>query len=154
MNTTTLSTLETPQEPPRLAVRYGNAGLIPFGLGALLVWLVGRYPDAHYWVTLALAAYAGTIVAFLGGMHWGLAMRVGQPGPRSFGWAMVPPLVAWLGIVMPPHSGLVLLGVMLMVCYARDRHLLVENGLGHWLTLRFRLSAIAALCCFLGAAGT
>ncbi len=153
MKTTTLSTLPEQPEPPHLARRYGNLGLIPFGVGALLVWLVGNHQEAQYWVTIALSAYAGAIVAFLGGIHWGLAMRADQPGPRSFGWALVPPLVAWLGVVMPPHAGLVVLGVMLLVCYGVDRRLYVENGLGHWLTLRFRLSSLAALFCFLGAAG-
>lgn len=146
-----------PAEPPPEAHKYGKLGLIPFALGALLVWLVGgesdELRDAHAWVTLAFASYAGAIVAFLGGVHWGLAMRVGQPGPRSFGWAMVPPLVAWFSMVMPPHAGLVLLGVMLLVCYGVDRRLYTDNGLAHWLTLRFRLSAVAAFLCFLGAAG-
>jgi hypothetical protein len=67
---------------------------------------------------------------------------------------MVPPLVAWLALVMPAHAGLVVLGVMLVVCYLVDRRLYLEKGMGAWLTLRFRLTVIAALCCFLGAAGT
>jgi hypothetical protein len=152
MKTTTLSTLPEQPEPPHLARRYGNLGLIPFGVGALLVWLVPSPTDAHNFAASALAAYASVVVAFLGGIHWGLAMRAGQPGPRSFGWAVVPPLVAWLGTVMPPHAGLVVLGVMLLVCYGVDRRFYVESGLGHWLTLRFRLSSLAALFCFLGAA--
>ena len=151
MNTTT--TLPDVLEPPHLARKYGNLGLIPFGVGALLVWLVGRHAEAQYWVTLALSAYAGVIIAFLGGIHWGLAMRADQLGPRSFGWAMVPPLVARLGVIMPPSAGLVVEGVMLLVCYAMDRKLYVANGMAHWLTLRFRLSALAAFFCFLGAAG-
>jgi len=44
--------------------------------------------------------------------------------------------------------------VMLLVCYAVDRRIYPTQGLSHWLTLRFRLSAVAALSCFLGAAGT
>jgi amino acid transporter len=142
----------TPDEPPLLARRLGHAGLIPFVLGALLVWLV--WPEVQPDVTLALAGYAAVIVAFLGGIHWGLAMQAGLPGGRPFVWAMVPPLVSWIAIIMPAHAGLVVLGVMLVVCYAVDRRLYVAAGYGHWLMLRFRLSAVAALCCFLGAAGT
>jgi hypothetical protein len=141
-------------EPPQLACRLGHAGLIPFVLGALLVWLVAHNPDAHAFVTLALAGYAATIVAFLGGVHWGLAMRVDGLGPRSFRWAMVPPLVAWLGVIMPAYAGLALLGAMLIVCYVVDRRLYVANGQAHWLTLRFRLTLVASLACFFGAAGT
>lgn len=55
---------------------------------------------------------------------------------------------------MPAYAGLVLLGAMLLVCYAVDRRLYTEQGLEAWLTLRFRLSAVAALGCFIGAAGS
>jgi len=141
-----------PAEPPRLARQLGHAGLLPFILGALLIWLVR--PDVQPDVTLALSGYAATIVSFLGGIHWGLAMRADALGPRSFGWAMVPPRVAGIAVIMHAYAGLVVLGVMLVVCYLVDRRLYVANGFAHWLTLRFRLSMIAAFCCFLGAAGT
>lgn len=130
----------------------GTAGLVPFVLGAALVWLV--YPEAHAHVTLAFAGYAAAIVAFLGGVHWGLAMRAGDGEPAHYGWACVPPVVAALGVLMPAYAGLVLLGAMLLVCYAVDRRLYVAHRMGGWLTLRFRLSAVASLCCFIGAAGT
>ena len=45
-------------------------------------------------------------------------------------------------------------GVVLLACYLVDRRLYPLQGVGHWLTLRFRLSAVASLSCFLGAAGT
>jgi Protein of unknown function (DUF3429) len=139
-------------EPPRRARQLGAAGLIPFVLGAALIWLV--YPEAQALVTLALAGYAACVVGFLGGVHWGLAMRAGHHEPVHFGWAVVPPLVATIGVLMPAYAGLVLLGAMLLVCYAVDRRLYAAQGLGTWLTLRFRLSTVAALCCFIGAAGT
>jgi len=139
-------------EPPRLAWQLGAAGLIPFVLGAALIWLV--YPEAQALVTLALAGYAACVVAFLGGVHWGLAMRAGHGQPAHLGWAVVPPLVAALGVLMPAYAGLVLLGAMIFACYMVDRRLYTEQGLGTWLTLRFRLSAIAALCCFIGASGS
>src|SRR5689334_5837245 len=139
-------------EPPRLARQLGAAGLIPFVLGAALTWLV--YPEAQPLVTLALAGYAACAVAFLGGIHWGLAMRAGAGEPTHFTWSVVPPIVAALGVLMPAYAGLVLLGAMLLVCYAVDRRLYLEQGMSHWLTLRFRLSAVASLCCFIGAAGT
>ena len=49
-----------------------------------------------------------------------------------------PIVVAWLGLV-------------LIVCYMVDRKLYAQAGLGVWLKLRFRLSAVAALSCFIGA---
>jgi hypothetical protein len=131
----------------------GHAGLLPFVLGALLVW-VGLAPDLHAFVTLALSAYAGIIVSFLGGIHWGLAFRHSAPPASLFIWGVVPSLVAWLAVIMPPYAGLVVHGAMLVVCYLVDRRVYPVQGVAHWLTLRFRLSAVASLACFLGAAGT
>jgi hypothetical protein len=135
----------------RWAHRLGYAGLIPFVLGSLLVWFV--HPDAHPYAVLALATYAGSILAFLGGIHWGIAFREEEPDPRLFAWGVVPSLVAWVAVVMPPEAGLVVAGMMLAVCYLVDRRVYAAHGLSRWLTLRFRLSAVAALSCFLGAAG-
>jgi hypothetical protein len=138
--------------PSAWALRLGYAGLLPFVAGALLVHLV--WPELHPATTLALLAYAGTIVSFLGGIHWGIAMRAADPDFRLLAWGVVPSLVAWVALVMPPSAGLVVLGAMLVVCYLVDRRVYAAHGLQRWLTLRFRLSAVAALSCFVGAAGT
>jgi Protein of unknown function (DUF3429) len=138
--------------PSPLALKLGYAGLAPFVLGALLVWLVND--AAHPYVTLALSAYAALIVSFLGGIHWGIGFQLPAPPPTLFAWGVLPSLAAWLAVVMPPSAGLVVEGVMLVLCYLVDRRIYPEHGLAHWLTLRFRLSAVAAFCCFLGAAGT
>ena len=45
-------------------------------------------------------------------------------------------------------------GVLLVVCYLVDRRVYPVQGAAHWLTLRFRLSSVAALSCFLAAAGS
>jgi hypothetical protein len=140
--------------PPVVSVtanRLGYAGLIPFVAGAALVWLV--LPEAHPYVTLALSAYGAVIVGLLGGIHWGLALRHAEPPPMLLAWGTLCTLVAWLAVMMPPESGLVILGGMLLACYAVDRRMYPAHGLGPWLTLRFRLSAVAALSCFVGAAG-
>lgn len=131
----------------------GNLGLLPFASGALLVW-VGLAPELHAFVTAAMSAYAALIVSFLGGVHWGFGFRQTAPPATLFVWGVVPSLVAWVAVLMPPHAGLVLHGVMLVVCYLVDRRIYPAQGAAHWLTLRFRLSSVAALSCFLAAAGT
>ena len=148
----TLSTRPPLSSLPPQVLRLGYAGLIPFVLGALLVWIV--HAEAHPYTTLALSAYAAVIVSFLGGIHWGVGFRESDPPMSLFVWGVVPSLVAWIAVLMPPSSGLVIHGVMLAVCYAVDRRIYPQYGLARWLTLRFRLSAVASLCCFLGAAGT
>jgi hypothetical protein len=137
---------------PPLAERLGYAGLLPFVAGAALVWLVR--PEAHPYVTLGLSAYAALIVSFLGGIHWGLAFRLREPPLPLLAWGVVPSLVAWPALMMPPSAGLVIDGLMLAACYAVDRRLYVQQGVPQWLTLRFRLSSVAAASCFIGAAGT
>jgi hypothetical protein len=141
-----------PPAPTAFAYRLGYAGLMPFVLGALLVWFVRV--DAHPHVVLALSAYAAVIVSFLGGIHWGIAFREAAPPPALFAWGVVPSLVAWVAVLMPPSAGLVIHGAMLWGCYAVDRRVYPRHGMAQWLTLRFRLSAVAGLMCFLGAAGS
>ena len=136
----------------RDALRLGYAGLLPFLAGAGLVWLVR--PEVHPYVALALSGYAAVILSFLGGIHWGLAMREPAPPLPWLVWGVVPSLVAWLAMLMPANAGLVVLGLALLGCYAVDRRLYPAQGVAHWLTLRFRLSAVAAACCFVGAAGS
>ncbi|WP_300660671.1 DUF3429 domain-containing protein [Hydrogenophaga sp.] len=130
----------------------GHAGLIPLVGLALLVWLVT--PDLQPWVALALAAYAALIASFLGGIHWGIGwsqMARGPDGKVHFIWGVLPSLLAWPGLVMPPYAGLAWLGLVLIICYLVDRKLYPPAGLAVWLKLRFRLSAIASLSCFIGA---
>ena len=149
--TTAAAMSRSPAELPLSARRLGHAGLLPFVLGALLVWLV--HDDVRLEVAFGLSAYGGLIASFLGGIHWGLAFREGEPPVRWLAWGVVPSLVAWLALLMPPHAGLVVQGVLIAACYGVDRRLYPQQGVARWLTLRFRLSAVAALCCFIGAAG-
>lgn len=139
-------------QPDAATLRLGYAGLLPFVLGAALLWFVR--PDAHPYVAAALSGYAAVIVSFLGGIHWGLGFRAQPADPSRFVWGVVPSLVAWLAVVMPPYAGLVVHGVMLVVCYLVDRRIYPVHASAAWLTLRFRLTVVASLSCFIGAAGS
>jgi hypothetical protein len=137
---------------PDWATRLGHAGLLPFVAGAALVWLV--HDELRPWVEHALAIYGAVIVSFLGGIHWGVALGQPRPELRLLAWGVTPSLLAWVAALMPPSAGLALLGAALVACYLVDRRLYPAHGLRAWLTLRFRLTVVASLCCFLGAAGT
>ena len=137
---------------PLPARRLAYAGLLPFVVGTLLIWVVNE--QALSYVALGLSAYAALIISFLGGIHWGVGFAQARPPALLFSWGVVPSLLAWVAVMMPAHAGLVLSGAMLVACYLVDRKIYPGQGLARWLTLRFRLSAVAALCCFLGAAGT
>jgi hypothetical protein len=137
---------------PDWGTRLGHAGLLPFLAGAALVWLV--HDELRPWVAQALALYGAVIVSFLGGIHWGVGLRERPQDVRLLAWGVTPSLLAWVAALMPPSAGLALLGMGLIVCYLVDRRLYPRHGLKDWLNLRFRLTAVASLCCFLGAAGT
>lgn len=148
-------------DPNPLARKLGYAGLIPFVGGALFIWLlIGRVDDdVVMFVAQSVAAYAALIVSFLGGMLWGLVMPGSQyntppegPAKRSLWWGIAYSLAAWIGVLMPPHAGLVFLGFLIIVCYVSDRKRYHEVHMEGWLTLRFRLTIVASLSCFLAAA--
>lgn len=87
------------EEPPRLAILLGYAGLAPFVSGALGIWVipVGWRP----FVLEALLDFAAVILAFMGAIHWGLAMRADASDERAqmqLGLSVLPPLFGWLAI--------------------------------------------------------
>lgn len=142
-------------EHRQLAHRLGYAGLAPFVFGCALIWLIGdRSLDQHAFVSMALSAYAALIISFLGGIHWGLSFARGLPSRQSLVWGIAAPLLAWLGVLMAPYAGLALHGGVLVACYVIDRRLYPLLGAADWLTLRFRLTAVASMSCFLAAAGS
>lgn len=76
-------------------------GLIPFvGLAAISILAPGLGGlDARF----ALAIYGATIVSFLGGARWGLALSTARFEIKAgvFAGATVPPLVAWVAAFTP-----------------------------------------------------
>jgi len=148
--------------PGPLADRLGYAGLAPFVGGVLLIWLLAGKEDTAplVFVIDALAKYAALIISFLGGMTWGLVMRADpaqadSPLARRTLWMGIAySLAAWVAACMPAHAGLVVHGALLIACYVSDRKAYPALGVAPWLTLRFRLTSVASLCCFLAAAQT
>lgn len=147
--------------PGPLALRLGYAGLLPFVGGAVLTWLLsGRpEPDPLHFTVQALVTYAALIVSFLGGMPWGLSMRLPTDHPaatstqaRALWSGITYSLLAWVAVLMPPDAGLMVLGALLVLCYLNDRRLYPALGAAPWLTLRFRLSVVASLSCWWAAA--
>lgn len=140
------------------AGRLAYLALLPFGLGTALVWFVRA--DAHPHVVAAMSAYAAVVLAFLGGIHWGFgfggadAAGTSAPDTGLYVWGVMPALVACVALLMPASAGLVIHGVMLVVCYLVDRKVYPAQGAGCWLTLRFRMSVGASLACFIAAAGS
>lgn len=151
------STSHTP--PGRLATQLGHASLLPFVGGAVFIWLLsGRAPEPFFFLVGALTSYTALVIAFLGGLPWGLAVRVRPEEAdhalvqRTLWTGLIRLVTAWIGLTMPPHAGLPVLGALLIAGYLIDRRLYPLLGASGWLTLRFRLTIVASLSCFLVAA--
>jgi len=136
-----------------LITRLGFAGLLPFVILALLLWLVDE--DLHPFVSIALTSYAATIASFLAGVHWAIGFLSQKESDRfHLWWAISLSLLAWLGVVMPAYAGLPFLALLLIAAYLVDRKTYPNAGLKHWLTLRFRLTVIASVACLLASGAT
>ena len=128
----------------------GIAGMLPFAAGAASLWIL-RDAAASAHAGFALAAYAATIVSFLGGVHWGPALRAGGLAPAPLIWGVLPQLAGWLALLMPLHASLLTCAAALVACYAADRRLYPQAGLAAWLPMRLKLTVVATASCLLGA---
>ncbi len=132
---------------PPLAWPLGLAGLIPFAAGALAVAL------GWHWAAFPLAAYGATILAFLGAVHWGLALATpDQASAERLAWGVVPSLWAWVALLLPLPVALPVLGAGILATAGLET-VAARRGLvsGAWLRLRWVLSLGAAGSLFVAA---
>jgi len=136
-----------------LLERLGYSGALPFVVLAILLWLIDE--ELHPFVSIALASYGAVIVSFLGGIHWGIAFIKNTAHQKlHLIWGIGLSLLAWLAVLMPAFSGLPFLGFLLITAYLVDRKFYPHAGIKHWLTLRFRLTIISSIACFIAAGAT
>lgn len=94
--------LHTRERPgPTGALSLGYGGLLPFLLGVVLIALGYRAVGAD-----VLAAYGAVILSFVGAVHWGLALGHDEQRWRHYASSVVPALVAWLALLLPPVPSL------------------------------------------------
>ena len=137
-------------QPPKLAFALGLAGLVPFVSGALGLWVT---PEA--WrerVLEELLSYAAITLAFLGAIHWGLAMRAEEnsdKAPVLLGLSVIPPLLGWFALALPNDLGLPVILLAFAALYFADLWA-VDHGVAPvWYpALRSPLS-ITAVCSLL-----
>jgi len=134
---------------PKAPFWLGAGGLIPFVVIVSAMWaLPAPYtPPLLFWLT----AYAAVMLSFAGGLHWGLSMLHPDMGEQDqsvfMAWSVVPALVGWISLLMPPKTGLILLIATFVIQYAADRQLAQRFPLPAWyLRLRAGLTAVAVLC--------
>ncbi len=134
--------------PPRPVALLGYGGLVPFiGLAALARLDPARQP---HW-SAALLDYGAVILAFVGALHWALAMQAtGLAQARraqAYAWSVVPALLGWVALQLPAPAGGLLLVAGFVLHLGADRHLAARMPLPAWyLPLRLQLTAVAGLC--------
>lgn len=97
------------------------AGLAPFVTGALGLWIT---PEAwREFVLEELLAYSAVILAFMGAIHWGLAMRADEASdkaPVQLGLSVIPPLLGWVALSLPVNFGLPVIFIAFAALYFAD----------------------------------
>lgn len=111
---------------PASAILLGILGLAPFigcGLGAL-----GANPATADRMLSALIAWGALVLAFVGGLHWGLVLHeagIEPPGPAAparmrharIGLAVLPLILGWLALLLPLVTAAWLGLLLLIVAY-------------------------------------
>ncbi|XP_024385924.1 uncharacterized protein [Physcomitrium patens] len=143
---------------PFPALLLGAAGLIPFvaltpPLAQMLpipAIVAVSYADAQ-------AAYGASIVSFLGAIHWGLAMAdYAAPGKGGvanmtlmttrYVWSVVPSLMAWTALLLPPGCKFALLIFSLWTALGVDFVYARLKLVPYWfLSLRWPLTLVASV---------
>jgi len=99
---------------PSSAKWLGGLGAVPFvGLSGAIPFLIGA---PRLLVVHALVTYGSTILSFLGGVHWGLAIKSqnsldnGKLGTKLT-LSVVPSLLGWAALLVAERTGLFVLAL-------------------------------------------
>jgi len=139
---------------PPVPLALGLAGLIPYwglALGVATGVDLGVGAPA---LALALAAYGALILSFLGGIRWGIAVSMEEQGPARRGYviSVVPSLLAFAALALPPEPRLWTLAGLHVLLGLLDYGLVCREEAPEWFgRLRLILAAGAALALGMGA---
>ena len=143
---------------PLLAIALGVGGLIPFLACAVGILLFsGQVPAPR--LVLAMIDYGAVILAFLGAVHWGLALAgdpLGTPiaagaVTRRLTLSVLPALIGWAALLIPLVASPVLALAVLLLGFLLTT--LVEARAARvglmppgYMALRWLLTAVVMLC--------
>jgi hypothetical protein len=87
---------------PLAALILGLSGAIPF-VSLALAFALGQGELLGFPVLLAVIGYGAVILSFLGGIRWGAALQADPTvQPIQFTLAVIPSLIGWMALLMPP----------------------------------------------------
>ena len=135
---------EKPTKMPSAAQGFGYAGLVPLIAGAIAVW-TSEAAEVRP-VAEAMLFYSATVLSFLGGVRWGLAIDNPRSGRMfsSLTIGIFPPLIAWVMMLIDLHWGLLGTAVAYALMYASDLMATKEGTAPAWYPqLRLPLTIVA-----------
>ncbi len=128
----------------------GYAGVLPFAAG-LAILLFADDRRLQTWSAAELVHYAALITSFLGAVHWGAAIQATtDPHAARLLWGVIPALVAWSLLNLPPDIALAGYAALFTVILIVDAYLLPVLD-DDYRRLRLRLSTVV-IGCLLGSA--
>jgi hypothetical protein len=145
-----LDTSPDARRVPPVPLTLGLGGLIPFW--ALAIAYVVPNPIDPGVVSLALATYAATILAFLGGIRWGLAIPAEPRRAFDFVIGVLPQLLGWGSLALSDRWRFAALALLILIIGQFDRRLVARGLAPPWFgRLRTILSLGAGAALFLAA---
>ena len=125
---------------PPIALLLGLGGALPFV--ALAAASLLAPPPYNFTAELLLTGYGIAILAFMGGVHWGLAMRDGRPA--QYAVSVLAALYAWPALMLGTTGGWLYLAVGFALLFGFDAWIQRRDWTTPWyLRLRLPLSVIA-----------
>jgi len=138
---------------PDLVKILGGLGLLPFLAGVLFAIAGG--PG---WADPALRYYAATILAFMGGVHWGLAIADSRSGRNETDVRMqligsvLPSLIGWVALLMPATQGLTVMALAFVLLLLGDLAAVKRGWAPAWYPkLRMPLTTVVVICLLIAA---
>ena len=146
-----------PRPLPNIAVALGVSGLIPFVAGGIETLATADEVRALFFLQL-LIAYAATILAFLGGVHWGFVLETPEPDSRTvrrrdasrLAGGVLPSLIGWAALIVMlvgvPTAALAILIAGFVALTATEAALRRRDLVPHgYMWLRWGLSIVVVL---------
>ena len=140
---------------PASAAWLGGLGAVPFiALSGALPLLDGAQ---RLVVSHALLAYGAVILSFLGGIHWGLAIRDHRGADMEQLWArlilsVAPSLAGWIALLVAGTAGLLMLAIAVAAMLPVDLRATRRGDAPPWYPkLRIPLSCVVVLSLLVGA---
>jgi len=133
----------------------GVLGLIPFVLMTALLAYAGRSFIAYPMLVLAFSGYSATILAFLGGIRWGIGMASPAHRRRVLILSVLPSLAGWILLFVPSPWIFAGFAAAFALQGAWDILAAQRHQLPPWFgRLRLVLTAVVVLCQLVAFAAT